>query len=1379
MTNVVKIEATSSGFSTVGKSVDQVNDEVLKLLESVGKVGKIDLSTKLSKSNKVTGQSYKVLASVIDANGNVLNIHSRKLKGQKDQYELYATSVKRTTDVLKENTAAQREADKQNAKTAQSAEAGAKKWREALDSIAKRKASQADVTDLNKQLGGFKGMPTQAGMLGVDRANKNLLDLLSKSNISKPRLDEIFGATRRNDRGILDNLSAGEQKVSIALRRLSAAFDQLSDAGKRSQNILIGFSGMLRLLEVQQLHSVISSLQSYFDQASQKSIELAGKIAEIQTISQSAKISTDEWADSLVRLSNAYGFDVIDVAKAGYEAISNQIAKGAEVTPFLAQAFEFARATSSTAAESVDLLSSALNGYGLGAEHTQRVSAILFKTIELGRVRASELAQTLGNSTPIANALGISLEELSAGVATLTIQGVKPHTALTLMNNVMLKLLKPTKDMQELLEEWGVASGEAAIKAFGFAGVLQRLDKEFQAGGLGRIAGLAGDMRAIRAQAGLLAGGSFDKFIDSLEQMKKGQLEYKNAVDITAESMQTKLAVEFQKLNNLFVRDVGFRKNKAFLEAIEQIGGLDKATEGFANAMVSMTKILLDVAVPLVNINTGLESLGGGVSRLAPAILTGGTAFLLFDKATSLVSAGLPILNRNLFNTYSSTHGLATGMAIAAEKTGLFTRNATTGALGASVLGAGIVNVAAYGIPLLVAAYSYLTAAQEEAERKMLSAGSNFLNSVSGANVEASKKLQESIQELNNSMTEGLTENLKKLNLYYSVFQSRLNVFGKEALKSFSKFAVEDFENNLIGKNTLTKLSLISGEYDKVARSVTDLFEAKNYDGAEKAVERILDLTKQFKDEQRKVFEEVKKVTDKLKETSDDKAFEYKYFTKSERKQYKAYGQRSEEVKAEAVAAFSKGELEKADKLVERAISIREKSMSISESIVSSQGFGKPKGLPQFQELLDLRSKIQTKLGETAAMSGKGDFMVKQSREFNDNVLESIKNVSALETQIQKASSAYEALIAQQNKATSKLKSEKDASRENISAFAAKLEDVTSRTGGFAKQSYSRDLLVHSYAQEKINLYGLIGAYEKLAVVKEDLQKSLLKGANAPEGEIAQKFEAARKQLEVVIQLQNRIRNLAKSANEQRFFDLEVLTDQTTGSGIHKKTTAEILEEARLSALNGVKSTASVNEQQKVVNTLSAEGTKALADLKTANNELGELFKKNLPETFKAATEAIKASEDPVRQIQDRLRDTLKELKDQVEKLIPKLKDAKPLGGNVGGAPVGNALGGMLLGAGFAGGGYIDGPLGRDNLFIRAHAGEFVVNAEAAQKFYPQLTAMNSMYSATPNYNNGGPITSVGDIHINANLTGQTDIDVVALGKQLRREIKRGTVRLT
>ena len=75
--------------------------------------------------------------------------------------------------------------------------------------------------------------------------------------------------------------------------------------------------------------------------------------------------------------------------------------------------------------------------------------------------------------------------------------------------------------------------------------------------------------------------------------------------------------------------------------------------------------------------------------------------------------------------------------------------------------------------------------------------------------------------------------------------------------------------------------------------------------------------------------------------------------------------------------------------------------------------------------------------------------------------------------------------------------------------------------------------------------------------------------------------------------------------------------------------------------------------------------------------------------------------------------------------------------------------------------------------------GEFVVNAASARRFSSQLVAINSAGKYASNTSSTNTNTRVGNINVSMNSSGNERVDVVQIGKLLRREIRRGTVVLS
>ena len=115
-------------------------------------------------------------------------------------------------------------------------------------------------------------------------------------------------------------------------------------------------------------------------------------------------------------LSREFGVGAQQVAAAYYDALSAGIPADA-VSGFLGDAGRFAVAGVTDLGSSVDLLTSALNAFGLGAADAGRVSDVLFGAVRAGKTTVDEIARSFFQVGPVAASVGAEVEEVAAWLA--------------------------------------------------------------------------------------------------------------------------------------------------------------------------------------------------------------------------------------------------------------------------------------------------------------------------------------------------------------------------------------------------------------------------------------------------------------------------------------------------------------------------------------------------------------------------------------------------------------------------------------------------------------------------------------------------------------------------------------------------------------------------------------------------------------------------------------------------------------------------------------------------------------------------------------------------------------------------------------------------
>lgn len=74
-------------------------------------------------------------------------------------------------------------------------------------------------------------------------------------------------------------------------------------------------------------------------------------------------------------------------------------------------------------------------------------------TQNLGKTTFGELAGSIGQVAPTANAAGVSIDDLLASVASLTANGIGTSEAMTGIKAALSNIIKPTSDASKMAAE--------------------------------------------------------------------------------------------------------------------------------------------------------------------------------------------------------------------------------------------------------------------------------------------------------------------------------------------------------------------------------------------------------------------------------------------------------------------------------------------------------------------------------------------------------------------------------------------------------------------------------------------------------------------------------------------------------------------------------------------------------------------------------------------------------------------------------------------------------------------------------------------------------------------------------------------------------------
>ena len=176
-----------------------------------------------------------------------------------------------------------------------------------------------------------------------------------------------------------------------------------------------------------------------FLDCSNSAAQFEASIAKVSTIADTSQVSLSTIESDIMALSRSTGQGAGDLTEASYQAISASV-DTAYAVKFVDEANKLAVGGFTQQATAADVLTTAINAYGLAVSEATQVSDMLITTQNLGKTTVDELAQNMGRVIPLAAAYNVEMDNLSTGYAILTKNGIATAESTTYLKSMLNEL---------------------------------------------------------------------------------------------------------------------------------------------------------------------------------------------------------------------------------------------------------------------------------------------------------------------------------------------------------------------------------------------------------------------------------------------------------------------------------------------------------------------------------------------------------------------------------------------------------------------------------------------------------------------------------------------------------------------------------------------------------------------------------------------------------------------------------------------------------------------------------------------------------------------------------------------------------------------------
>lgn len=419
------------------------------------------------------------------------------------------------------------------------------------------------------------------------------------------------------------------QRVSSEVDRLGSNISKLHDSLSRS-SILFTAGAMA----AQRFASATLGILTTFTQFEKG-------MANVSTIVDTNVENMDAMTKSVLELGSRMPVTLTDLTAGLYDLRSAGIGAD-QAMALLEGSAKLAVAGLGTTAESVDIVTSAINAFGLKGEDALQVFNSIFKATEFGKTTIAELSRGFGAVAGTVAQAGVDLKEYLAAVAALTTTGLPAAEAHTQIRAAIAGLTRESELGKLVLDKLGAQTFKQLIEqSGGLVHALMRVRNVLQSNDANLIK-LTGSTEAYNALLGL-TGKQYQTFRAALESMGTDLGSLDEAFKKQEETLDSALKKMTNNLNMMAV-EVG-KVLKPMIESLSNV--IRDLTNWFINLSPETQTLIVQIGALATVIAPAVVAIGfflNGLATLIPVIgAVIGIIGALAAAIAALVMTGGPI----------------------------------------------------------------------------------------------------------------------------------------------------------------------------------------------------------------------------------------------------------------------------------------------------------------------------------------------------------------------------------------------------------------------------------------------------------------------------------------------------------------------------------------------------------------------------------------------------------------------------------------------------------------------------------------------------------------------------------------------------------------
>lgn len=457
-----------------------------------------------------------------------------------------------------------------------------------------------------KQETGENSVETEKAANAVNKQVKVVNDLGIKLSKAQSEADKFDNELKE----ISNDSSNGGQN----LQNIGNSAKNMGDSMGEASNKILSFKQLMGAnifggLITQGINLAVNELRQFVREIINVGSEYEAQMAKVSAISGAYKDTTGKTMremESLTRELSGY-FTATEIGQAmEFEAMAGWSVD--EIKEATQAILDLAQAGSVDLMRASELMTTGLNGFGLGVEEAYRYADVLAVTAASAATSVDDMGDVFAKVAPIAGVLGFDIEDVSLAIGLLANNGLKGARAGTSLQKIMTNLATPSAEVEKIFEELNISLKDADGNFVGFEEILSRLRDAFS--------GLPTDKVLEYAKEIAGAGNASTAFVSLINATEDDFSALSAAIDDSAgaaHEMAEVMGDTYQGATNRAKAATQNLQQAIFSVAEGPLKNMKSKFADFANGLANMIrngspvlKVIKDLVTALINFGIAL-----------------------------------------------------------------------------------------------------------------------------------------------------------------------------------------------------------------------------------------------------------------------------------------------------------------------------------------------------------------------------------------------------------------------------------------------------------------------------------------------------------------------------------------------------------------------------------------------------------------------------------------------------------------------------------------------------------------------------------------------------------------------------------------------------